>query len=148
MNYIHICNTQMRECGRVQGGSDGVCWWCTSCKIMRSIHINSFFSKSRLTLRQWFLLMVWWAREYPVCAAAVKTEVTEATTCQVYKWCQDVCSTMLLQTPTIKVKLKHMKGCHFQNLPGYLDEFMWRKINGKTGKEASTTNNLTHNHFT
>ena len=27
----------------------------------------------------------------------------------------------------IKIKLKKMKGCHAQQLSGYLDEFMWRE---------------------
>ena len=38
----------------------------------------------------------------------------------------------------VKVKLKHMRGCHLRQLPGYLDEFMWRERYGKTGKEAFT----------
>ena len=36
----------------------------------------------------------------------------------------------------VTVKLKRMKGCHLRQLPGYLDEFMWRERHGKTGKEA------------
>ena len=39
----------------------------------------------------------------------------------------------------VKVKLKRMRGCHLRQLPGYLDEFMWRERHGKTGKEAFTT---------
>ena len=62
---------------------------------------QQFFAKSKLTLRQWFLLIVWWAREYSVCAAATEAEVTEATSCQVYEWLREVCSTSLLQTPII-----------------------------------------------
>ena len=30
----------------------------------------------------------------------------------------------------VKIKFKRMKGCH-QNLPGYLDEFMWRERYGR-----------------
>ena len=88
----------MNERKRDQAGSDGVCWYCTTCKTTKSIHCNSFFSKSKLTLRQWFLLILWCAREYPVCAAATEAEVTEATSCQVYQWLQEVYSTTLLQT--------------------------------------------------
>lgn len=36
----------------------------------------------------------------------------------------------------VKVKLKHMKGCHLTQLPGYLDEFLWRERHGNTGKEV------------
>ena len=91
----------MRERERAQAGSDGICWWCTSCKTTRSIRTNSFFAKSKLTLRQWFLLTVWWAREYSVCTAAVEAEVTEVTSCQVYEWLREVCSTTLIQTSII-----------------------------------------------
>lgn len=91
----------MNERQRDQAGSDGVCWFCPTCKTTKSIRVNSFFSKSKLSLWQWFLLMVWWAREYPVCAAATEAEITEATSCQVYQWLWEVCSTTLLQTPII-----------------------------------------------
>ena len=97
----HRCNNQMHECERQQAGSDGVGWWCTSCKTTRSIRTNSFFVKSKLTLQQWFLIIVWWAWQYPVSAASAEVEVTEATACQVYEWLQEVCSTTLLQTPII-----------------------------------------------
>ena len=30
----------------------------------------------------------------------------------------------------VKTKLKRMKGCHGDQLPSYLDEFMWKKRNG------------------
>ena len=36
----------------------------------------------------------------------------------------------------VKVKLKRMRGCHLQQLPGYLDEYMWRERHGKSGREA------------
>jgi transposase-like protein len=36
----------------------------------------------------------------------------------------------------VKIKLKKMKGCHSQHLPGYLDEFMWRERYGTTAAEA------------
>ena len=35
-----------------------------------------------------------------------------------------------------KLKLKRMKGCHSEQLPSYLDEFMWRERYGKSSKEA------------
>ena len=81
----------MHERQRNQAGSDGVCWWCTTCKTTKSIRANSFFTKSKLTLQQWFILIVWWAREYPVSAARSEAEVTEVTSCQVYEWLRYVC---------------------------------------------------------
>ena len=32
----------------------------------------------------------------------------------------------------IKTKFKRMKGCHANQLPSYLDEFMWRERHGAT----------------
>ena len=36
----------------------------------------------------------------------------------------------------VKTKLKRMKGCHADQLPSYLDEFVWRERYGKGGGEA------------
>ena len=32
----------------------------------------------------------------------------------------------------VKIKLKRMRGCHRDELPSYLDEFMWFERHGKT----------------
>ena len=63
----------MHERTRAQAGSYGICWYCTACKTTKSIRHNSFFSKSKLTLQQWFV--------------------------DIYQWLQEVCSTKLLATP-------------------------------------------------
>ena len=36
----------------------------------------------------------------------------------------------------VKKKLKRMKGCHADELSGYLDEFMWRERHGTTPRLA------------
>ena len=36
----------------------------------------------------------------------------------------------------VKIKMKKMKGCHAEHLPGYLDEFMWREQHGTSAGEA------------
>ena len=36
----------------------------------------------------------------------------------------------------VKTKLKRMKGCRGDQLPSYLDEFMWRERHGTTSREA------------
>ena len=36
----------------------------------------------------------------------------------------------------VKTKLKRMKGCDSNQLPGYLDEFMWRERYGRSASEA------------
>ena len=78
--------------------SDGVSWWCRTCKGRKTIREDSFFSNSRLILQQWFLLMYWWARQYPVTDAANEAGVDRGTACDVYRWLREVCSTRLLQT--------------------------------------------------
>ena len=35
-----------------------------------------------------------------------------------------------------KLKLKRMKGCHAQQLPSYLDEFMWRERYGPSSSDV------------
>ena len=35
-----------------------------------------------------------------------------------------------------KIKLKRMRGCHADQLPSYLDEFMWRERHGQTKRQA------------
>ena len=42
----------------------------------------------------------------------------------------------------VKTKLKRVKGCAADQLPSYIDEFMWRETYGKTGTEALT--NIIH----
>ena len=79
--------------------SDGVRFRCPDCKKCISIRDGSFFSKSRLPLQKWVILMYWWARNYPVTDAAQEAQVTEATACVVYQWLREVCTTRLLQTP-------------------------------------------------
>ena len=39
----------------------------------------------------------------------------------------------------VKHKIKRMKGCHAEQLPSYLDEFMWRERYGSTAQEAFTS---------
>ena len=36
----------------------------------------------------------------------------------------------------VKQKFKRMKGVHLQQLPSYLDEYMWRERHGKTISQA------------
>lgn len=78
--------------------SDGVRFRCPVCRKCATIRDGSFFSKSRLPLQKWAILMYWWARNYPVTDAASEAEVTEASACAVYQWLREVCSTRLLHT--------------------------------------------------
>ena len=81
--------------------SDKYRWRCTACQKRISLRDGTFFSKSRLPLQKWVILMHWWSRQYPVTDAAEEAEVTESTASQVYQWFREVCSTKLMNTPII-----------------------------------------------
>ena len=81
--------------------SDGISWWCRLCKTRKTIRDGSFFSKSRLPLHKWMLLMYWWARQYPVTDASQEAEVDVGTAIDVYRWLREICSSKLLQTPLV-----------------------------------------------
>ena len=73
-------------------------WRCpdSTCKKSVSLRSRTFFDQSRLQLRQWIVLMYWWARQYPVSDAAEEAEVDEKTAIQIYQYCRDICSWRLL----------------------------------------------------
>ena len=77
--------------------SDGESWWCPRCKTQKSIRDGSFFSKSRITLQNWLLIMYWWARQFPVTDTAEDAQVEEKTAIDVYQWLREVCSTRLIR---------------------------------------------------
>ncbi len=81
--------------------SDGVSWWCRQCKTRKTIRDGSFFTKSRLELQQWAILIYWWARQYPVTDASQEAGVDKGTAVDVYRWLREVCSTILLRTPIV-----------------------------------------------
>ena len=81
--------------------SDGICWYCSTCKTTKSIRESSFFEKSRLPLKKWMLVMYWWARQYPVSDCKDEAEIAEHTAIDMYQWLHEVCSTRLLQDPHI-----------------------------------------------
>ena len=64
--------------------SDGVRWRFTTCKTSTSIRDGSFFSKSKLPLQKWLILIFWWAQEYPVTDAKEGAEVDIGTAVDVY----------------------------------------------------------------
>ena len=73
-------------------------WRCpvSSCKKSVGLRAGTFFEQSRLSLKQWIVLMYWWARQYPVSDAAQEAEVDEKTAIQIYQYCRDICSWRLL----------------------------------------------------
>ena len=81
--------------------SDGVSWYCPQCYTRKSIRSNSFFDKSRLPLKKWFLIMYLWVRQYPVTDVYEEAEVAEHTAIDIYQWLREVCSQTLLNDPPI-----------------------------------------------
>ena len=78
--------------------SDGRVWRCPQCKTTKSIREGSFFSKSRMLLKKWLLLLHFWVRQYPVNDASQEAQVDNNTACDVYRWFRKMCSTTLLNT--------------------------------------------------
>ena len=66
--------------------SDGVTRRCPQCHTMKSIRTGSFFSKSRLSLMKWLLMIMFWVKEYPVTQAAEDAEIGEDTAINIYQW--------------------------------------------------------------
>jgi transposase-like protein len=98
--------------------SDGVRWRCRSCKTSTSIRDGSFFSKSKLTLQKWLILIFWWSHEFPVTDAKNAAEVDVGTAVDVYRWLREVCSTKLLGMtitlggPGVVVQIDESLFCH------------------------------------
>ena len=62
---------------------------------------KGFFSKSRLPLQRWLLMLYLWAREYPVSDAAEEAEISSRVAIDIYQWLREVCTAKLLQTQII-----------------------------------------------
>ena len=81
--------------------SDGYSWWCRQCKTRKSIRDGSFFSKSKLTLQKWLLMLHLWALDCPVTDAMDQAEIDSRTAVDIYQWLREICTTKLLQAPII-----------------------------------------------
>ena len=81
--------------------SDGSIFRCRNCKTTKSLRVGSFFSKSKLPLQKWLVLLYWWIRQYPVGDAAEEARVSRETAINVYQWLREVCTTKLLATPIV-----------------------------------------------
>ena len=121
--------------------TDGKSWWCPQCKGRKSIRHGSFFAKSRLPLKKWMLLLHFWLREFPVTTAALDAGIHKSTAIDVYQWFREVCTTTLLNTPIVlggtgAIVQIDQSDSDGNQLPSYLDEFMWRERYGTTGNQA------------
>lgn len=96
----HHCSVAMNIARRASL-TDGHAFRCPQCHTYTSLRSGSFFEKSRLPLQKWILLMYLWVREYPIKDAQEEAEVAHETAVSIYRWLREVCSTKLLQTPTV-----------------------------------------------
>ena len=106
LHYKHLLarNMDCQQCGiamNLQRRDETICsdcysWRCPTCYTFRSVRHKSFFSKSRLSLQKWLLLMHLWSRDCPVTDAAQEVEITEKSAIQLYQYFRDVCSWRLV----------------------------------------------------
>lgn len=66
--------------------SDGCIFRCGMCNTTKSLRAGRFFSKSKLTLHKWLVLIYWWVRDYPVSDTAEEAKVGRYTAINVYQW--------------------------------------------------------------
>ena len=55
-----------------------------SCKASKSIR-DGFFSKSKLTLQKWLILIFWYSQDYPVLDTKGVADVDDGTATDVYR---------------------------------------------------------------
>lgn len=92
------CHVSM-ALGHKRDISDAYIFRCSCCKTTKSLRAGSFFSKSKLPLQKWLVLLYWWIRQYPVGDAAEEAKVSREAAINVYQWLREVCSTKLLANP-------------------------------------------------
>ena len=59
------------------------------------------FSKSKITLQKWMILLHFWVHQYPVRDAMKEAEVDRRTAIDVYQWLWEICSSSLIHRPQI-----------------------------------------------
>ena len=62
-----------------------------------SVSGTKVFSKSKLPLQKWLLMLYLWAREYPVSDAAEEAKISSRVAIDIYQWLREVCTAKLLQ---------------------------------------------------
>ena len=67
------CGVQM-SLGQKSDLTDGHIFRCSSCKTTKTVRRGSFFTKSKLRLSQWIIVIYCWVRQYPVTKACEELE--------------------------------------------------------------------------
>ena len=73
--------------------SDGFSWYCPQCYTRKSIRDGSFFSKFKLSLQKWLLLLHYWVHQTHVTDALEDVEVDKRTAVDVYHWLREITTT-------------------------------------------------------
>ena len=101
---VYRCIAAMKE-RELSDSSDGVSWYCPQCYTRKSIRDGSFFSNSHLSLQKLLLIMYLWARQYPVTDAMEDAVVDKRTAIDIYQWLREVCTTKLLSSHGVVVRI-------------------------------------------
>ena len=64
--------------------NDKYSWWCRTCKTRQSIRYGSFFSRSKVELQKWVLIIFFWSRETPVGNATELVGISERVAIDIY----------------------------------------------------------------
>ena len=97
-DMVCSCGTQM-NLGQKSDLTDGHIFRCSSCKTTKSVRYGSFFTKSKLRLSQWIIVIYCWVRQYPVTKACEESRASRKATIDIFQWLREVCSTRLMQQP-------------------------------------------------
>jgi len=68
---------------------------------LETVFGKEIFSKSRMSLQKWLLIIYLWTRDYPVTDAAQEVEITKTSAIDVFQWLREVCRTKLLQNQIV-----------------------------------------------
>ena len=97
-DMVCSCGTQM-NLGQKSDLTDGHIFRCSSCKTTKSVRYGSFFTKSKLRLSQWIIVIYCWVRQYPVTKACEESRASRKAAIDIFQWLREVCSTRLMQQP-------------------------------------------------
>lgn len=83
---------------------DGFIWRCRRCRATRTIRKDSFFAKSKLTLKQILTIIYGWARDAPQKEIAHEANITQKSHNTMVDWCnfcREVCEHYLEANPMV-----------------------------------------------
>ena len=110
---------------------------------------QNFFSKSKLPLQKWLLMLYLWAREYPVSDAAEEAEISSRVAIDIYQCLREVCTDILLQIilggPGVVVHIDESLFRHKPKVAGNQCNYQMNS-NAVINPSCRTTNMKTHTH--